>query len=187
MFGYRKSKLMALLAALSGILLMASVALGAQNIRTNWVDQLALLPGNNVLTAVYDSDLAGLKITSSDTGDVGPVGMGLQVPPNFEVMGVRVCYEVHNTTGSLTFITEISISQVQNPPTSTLVLLLDDKTDQPSPGPVCVETTPAAKLVPHILPSQGALLLNLQLHFASTDDYIVIRGLALKLKVKGTA
>jgi hypothetical protein len=92
-----------------------------------------------------------------------------------EIIGVRVCYELSDA-GS--FISQIRLAQVQDPP-ATAVVLLDDGTDLTDQGPVCVNSEPA-----EIDSSAGPLLLSLRLNFGDTSDKIVIRGLGLLLSAK---
>jgi hypothetical protein len=152
-----------------------------------WIDHLNFLSGDTtVLTTSFKSTnsgvgggLAGLIIQSSTTGAVDSFGgnkvieKAIQVPPNFNVTGVRLCYEWSALATS--HINQIRLAQVQNPPSIALVLL-DDGTVQPSPGPVCVDST-----LTSVDPSLGALLLSLRINFASTTDILVLRGVGLHL------
>ena len=88
---------------------------------------------------------------------------------------MRVCYELSNDDS---FISQIRLAQVQDPPATALVLL-DDATDQTVTGPVCVDSEPT-----EIDSSAGPLLLSLRLNFGNTSDKIVIRGLGLLLPAK---
>lgn len=150
-----------------------------------WIDHLALLPGDESLTTTFDATssgvgggLSGLVIESSTTGEIGNSGgnkvvwMALEVPPRFTVTGVRVCYELSN---GRSFISQIRIAQVQDPPSSAIVLL-DDGTDLTDPGPVCVDSASTA-----IDPAAGPLLIDLRLNFGDATDRIVVRGLGLHL------
>ena len=164
---------------------------GAAPKRVLWVNHFALLPGAPDLTVTYESTnshvgggLTALVIMSATTGDVFPspwggnkvVQMAVGVLPLggfVRVVGVRVCYEL---TNSRSFITHIRLAQVQDPP-STALVLLDDATDQTNVGPVCVNTTPVVR----IDPNTGSLLLSLRLYYGDTSDKIAIRGLGLIL------
>ena len=114
-----------------------------------WVNHFDLLPGDpsvktsfNAVNSGVGGGLTGLVIQSSTTGEEAQGGgnkvvhMGLQVPPGFSIRGVRVCYEL---TNKRSFISQIRLSQVQNPP-QTAIVLLDDGTDQTNPGPICVDS-----------------------------------------------
>ena len=153
-----------------------------------WLNHFDLLPGGPELSTSFRSTssgigggLTGLVIQSTTTGSTFGDGgnkvvhMAVQVPPIFPVFGVRVCYEL---TSSSSFITQIRLAQVQNPPSSALVLL-DDATALTAPGPICVNS---AQLSPGINPVAGALLLSLRLNFGSTSNMIVVRGLGLCVK-----
>jgi hypothetical protein len=110
-----------------------------------------------------------------DTGEGGVnkvVEKGLQVPPGFLITGVRVCYELANPRS---FITQIRLAQVQDPPSSALVLL-DDGTDLTNPGPICVNSASTP-----IDPSLGAVRLSLRVNFGGPGDEIVLRAVALHM------
>jgi Subtilase family len=148
-----------------------------------WVNHLDLLPGdstvvtsNNSASSGVGGGLTGLVIESSTPGDTDSFGgikvvhMSLDVPPSTLVTGVRVCYEL---SSSQSYITQIRLAQVQNPPSSAIVML-DDATDLIDPGPVCVDSAQTV-----IDPVNGSLLLSLRVNFGGPADRIVIRGLGL--------
>lgn len=150
-----------------------------------WIDHLVLLPGDpSVQTSFNAGDsgvgggLSGLIIRSTTTGDIGQGGgnkvveTGLEVPPGFKVTGVRVCFEYSNNRS---FIDQIRLAQLQNPP-STVTVLLDDATRHNEAGPVCVDSKSTS-----IDPSKGAVRLSLRVNFGDTSDKIVIRGVGLHL------
>jgi hypothetical protein len=152
-----------------------------------WINHTALLPGDKtVVTTSFNSTssgvgggLAGLVIQSTTTGDTDSfngnkvVWRALDAPPRFLITGVRVCYEL-SSTGS--FISQIRLAQVQNPP-STALVILDDATQLTNQGPVCVDSASTS-----VDPSQGSVLLDLRVNFGNTTDKIVIRGLGLHLQ-----
>ena len=150
-----------------------------------WINYLDLLPGDpsvttsfNVVSSGVGSGLSGLVIQSSTTGAIAQGGggkgleTGLEIPPGFLIKGVRVCYELSNARS---FISQIRLSQLQNPP-STALVLLDDPTDLIAPGPVCVNSKSTT-----VDPSAGAVRLNFFVNFGNTGDKIVIRGVGLSL------
>lgn len=150
-----------------------------------WVQHLDLLPGDgSVLTSFNStnsgvgSGLAGLIIQSTTTGELDLLGgnkvveKAIQVPPHFTITGVRVCYALSST---LSFISQIRLAQVQDPP-STASVLLDDATDHTAVGPVCFDSA-----VTSVDPSLGPVLLSLRVNFGSTSDKIVLLGLGLHL------
>ena len=100
------------------------------------------------------------------------VHTALQVPPDYIIKRVRVCYELSN---SRSFISQIRLSQLQNPPSQAIVML-DDATDRTNPGPVCVASADTT-----VDPSLGAVELDLRVNFGSTDDRIVVLALGLVL------
>lgn len=148
-----------------------------------WINPLEMLAGDptvktsfNAISSGVGGGLSGLIIQATTTGDTAGGGgnrvveTGLQVPPGFLVKGVRVCYESSNKRS---FISQIRLSQVQNPPSSAIVRL-DDGTDHTNAGPICVDSQATS-----VNPSQGAIFLSLRLNFGNTADRIVIRALGL--------
>jgi hypothetical protein len=153
-----------------------------------WIDHLSLLPGDPSVTTTHNAvnsgvggGLAALVVHSSTTGEDAQGGgnkvvwTGLEVPLGFFVVGVRICYEL---TSAKSFISQVRLAQVQNPP-ATAVVLLDDGTNHTAVGPVCVDVKS-----PQIDPQPGALLLDLRVNFGNTSDRIAIRGLGLWLAPK---
>ncbi len=152
-----------------------------------WINHTALLPGDKtVVSTSFNSTssgvgggLAGLVIQSSTTGDTDSfngnkvVWRALEAPPRFLITGVRVCYEL-SSSGS--FISQIRLAQVQDPPSKALVIL-DDATHLTNQGPVCVDSASTS-----VDPSLGSVLLDLRVNFGNTADKIVIRGLGLHLQ-----
>ena len=160
-----------------------------------WINHLDFLPGDpsvitdfNAVTSGVGTGLSGLIINSTTTGEIGGGGnkvieKGVPVPPIFDVSGVRICYEVKNVDDSTnvvdpTFISQIRLAQLQDPP-ATAVVLLDDATDQVDPGPICVDSA----MVGPIDPIPGGLRLSLRVNFGNTDDTIVLRGVALLVEL----
>jgi hypothetical protein len=154
-----------------------------------WIDHFSLLPGDssvqtsfNAASSGVGAGLTGLVIQSTTTGDVATGGgdkvvqTAVQVPPGFNITRVRVCYEL---TSSSSFITQIRLAQVQNPPSQALINL-EDPTDLTAVGPVCVNSAETA-----LNPQDGAVLLSFKVNFGSTADKIVIRGVALQLAPAG--
>ena len=125
----------------------------ARRTRLLWLDHFGLLPGSPELTTSYRSTsscpgfsscLTGLVVESSTPGDRfldggnKVVHMAAGVPPGWDVTGVRLCYELSSSTS---FVTQVRLAQVQDPP-ATAVVLLDDGTDLTATGPVCVNSAP---------------------------------------------
>ena len=152
-----------------------------------WLNHLALVSGDpTVTTTSADSTssgvgggLTGLVIASSTLGDTDSFGgnkvvhMAVEVPPGWTLTGVRVCYE---DSAAQSFIKQIRLAQVQDPPATALVFLDDATTDLTPRGPVCVNS-----LATSIDPAKGAVLLSLRIQTGDTRDKIVIRGLGLRL------
>jgi hypothetical protein len=108
----------------------------------------------------------------ADTGNK-VIEKGLDVPPNYKITGVRICYE---SSSAASFISQVRLAQLQNPP-STALVVLDDAADLTSVGPVCVNSAATS-----VDTSLGAVRLGLRLNFGSVTDKIVIRGLGLLLQ-----
>jgi len=155
---------------------------------TMWINHFDFLPGDpsiitssNAISSEIGGGLTGLVIQSSTTGENAMGGgnkvvhRALEVPPGPIIKGVRVCYE---STSNSTYISQIRLSQVQDPPSSATVLL-DDGTDLVNPGPICVNSNETS-----VDPSQGPALLDLRLNFGNTADKIVLRGVGLILAPK---
>ncbi len=132
-----------------------------------WINHLDLLPGDS---SVIMSNTAGDTATG---GGNKVVEKGLQLPPGFLITGVRVCYELSNARS---FIDQIRLSQVQDPPGTALVQL-DDATHLVNPGPVCVDSAPTT-----VNPELGAVRLDLRVNFGDTSDKIVVRAVGLHLE-----
>ena len=144
-----------------------------------WINHLDLLPGDpSVLTSFNAIQSGGLLIRSTTTGEIAQGGgnkvvhTALQVPPDYLIKRVRVCYELSN---SRSFISQIRLSQLQNPPSKSIVML-DDATDHTNPGPVCVASADTT-----VDPGLGAVELDLRVNFGSTDDRITVLALGLVL------
>jgi hypothetical protein len=156
----------------------------AQDNTIMWINHLDFLAGDPSVTTSFNAvnsgiggGLSGLVITSTATGEDAVGGgnkvieKGVQVPPWYLVTGVRVCYELTNPRS---FISQIRLAQLQNPP-GTAVVELDDVTDQKDIGPTCIDTVPAVQ----INPASGGLRLSLRVNFGDLNDSIVIRGVGL--------
>lgn len=174
-------------AVVAGALSLVPVAGHADQLM--WIDHLGFLAGDpsvnvsfNAVSSGVGGGLAGLIIQSSTTGEEADGGgnkvveTGLAVPPGYLVDGVRVCYQ---SSAASSFISQIRLAQVQDPPATALVLL-DDGTDLTAPGPVCIDSAAPAEPV-H--PADGAVLLSLRVNFGDIADKIVVRGVALHLAV----
>ena len=172
-----------------GALLLGAAPQAAHAQTTQWIDHLSFLAGDpsvlvsfNAVDSGVGTGLSGLIIESTTPGEEADGGGGkvvqtaLQVPPGFFVDGVRVCYELSDADS---FISQIRLAQVQDPPALALVLL-DDSTDLVDSGPVCLDS--ASPPSGPIDPVAGALLLSLRVNFGDTADRIVLRGVALNLE-----
>jgi hypothetical protein len=166
-----------------------------------WLNHLDFLPGDssvqtsfNAVNSGVGGGLSGLIINSTTTGEdaVGGgnkvVEKGVPVRPGMLITGARVCYEVDNLDDPTnvvdpTFISQIRLAQLQEPPATALVLL-DDGTDLTDPGPVCVDS--AAPFGGSIDPTEGGLRYSYRVNFGSVDDTIVVRGAALLIELAST-
>jgi hypothetical protein len=154
--------------------------------RTMWIDHLDFLPGDSSVSTSFNAvnsgvggGLSGLIIQSSTLGDTAKGGgnkvveTALEIPPANNVTGVTICYE--GTNSSRTFVDQVRIAQVQNPP-STAIVRLDDPTHLTASGPTCVNSQPTL-----INPNDGALLLSLRINAGDTSDKIVLRSVGITL------
>jgi hypothetical protein len=150
-----------------------------------WINHLGFLAGDPSVTVSFNAvnsnvggGLSGLIIESSTTGAFAQGGggkgveTGVEVPPGYLIKGVRLCYELSN---SRSFVSQVRLAQLQNPP-STALVLLDDPTNLTNPGPVCVNSQPTS-----VDPGAGGVRLSLFVDFGDTSDRIVIRGVGLIL------
>jgi hypothetical protein len=150
-----------------------------------WLNHFDLLPGDHTVQVTQDSTSSGVGggltaavIHSTTTGEVDASGgnkvvhMGVDVPPGYVITGVRVGYEL---TSSDTNISQIRLSQVQDPP-KTAAVLLDDSTDHTVVGPIFVDSATTS-----VDPAEGPVLLDLRVKFAATTDKIAVRGVGLHL------
>src|SRR5579862_201729 len=98
-----------------------------------WIDHLALLPGDpsvktsfNAVNSGVGGGLSGLIIQSTTTGDQAQGGgnkvveTAVEVPPGFQITGLRICFENSNPRS---FIEQVRLAQVQNPPSTAQVKL----------------------------------------------------------------
>ena len=154
-----------------------------------WVNHFDLLPGDPSVTSTSSNStnsgvgggLTGLVITSSTPGDTDSFGgnkvvhMALELAEDTKIKGVRLCYELSSPSS---YITQIRLAQIQDPPATALVLL-DDGTDLTAVGPVCVNSAILAK---PISSRKGAVLLSFRVFTdpqTGDKDKIVIRAVGL--------
>lgn len=147
-----------------------------------WLNHTALRPGDSTMSTTFAGNstvgggLSALEITSSSTGGGVPpyktVAMAVEVPPGFVVTGVRIAYQ---NSSAASYIRQVRLAQLQDPP-STALVLLDDGTALTSTAATYADTTTTV-----INPTSGALYLTLFVTFAATTDKIAIRGIGLRL------
>jgi len=162
---------------------------GKGEARLQWVNHFDLLSGDPSVTKTSSlstnsgvgGGLTALVISSSTTGDVDSfsgnkvVQMALELQPKTRIVGVRLCYELSDPGPSGSYIEQIRLAQIQNPPSSALVLL-DDATVQDAAGPTCVNSALAS---PPIQAKNGSVLLSLRVNFSNTSDLIAVRAVGL--------
>ena len=153
-----------------------------------WINHLDFLPGDKSVRTSFNGNssgpgplsLSGLMITSITNGEEGfrgkkTVEKGLEVPPGYKIKGVRICYEL---TDSRSFISQITLAQLMNPPAGTIVKM-DDSTHLTSKGPICIDSQQTNVDVD---PSDGAVRLSLRVNFGDTNHKIVVIGVGLRLQ-----
>ncbi len=151
-----------------------------------WINHLSFLPGDASVTTSFNAissgvggGLSGLIIQSNAVGGTSPNGgnkvieRALEVPPGKIIKGVRLCYELSSNNS---FISQIRLSQVQDPPSFAFVIL-DDPIDHINNGPICVNSQSTT-----IDPAKGSVLLSLGVNFGNTFDKIVLRSVGLLLQ-----
>jgi hypothetical protein len=125
--------------------------------------------------------LTALVIGSTTAGDLDSFGgskvvqMALELQPRTRIVGVRLCYELTDAGAGGSYVDQIRLAQIQNPP-STAVVLLDDPTAQNAAGPICVNS---ALVSPPVKAKNGSVLLSLRVKFSNPADLIAIRALGL--------
>lgn len=162
---------------------------GRGEARVQWVNHFDLLSGDPSVTRTSSlstnsgvgGGLTALVIGSSTTGEIDSFGgnkvvqMALELQPKTRIVGVRLCYELTDPGAGGSYVDQIRLAQIQNPP-STALVLLDDATAQNASGPTCVDSALAS---PPINAEDGSVLLSLRVNFRSTSDLIAIRALGL--------
>jgi hypothetical protein len=162
---------------------------GKGEARVQWVNHFDLLSGDPSVTTTSSlstnsgvgSGLTALVITSSTTGDLDSDGgdkvvqMALELQPKTRIIGVRLCYELSDPGPSGSYINQIRLAQIQNPPSSAIVLL-DDATVRDASGPTCVDSALAS---PAIRANKGSVLLSLRVNFSNVVDKIAVRAVGL--------
>jgi hypothetical protein len=162
---------------------------GKGEARVQWANHFDLLSGDPSVTTTSSlstnsgvgSGLTALVITSKTTGDVDSDGgnkvvqMALELQPKTRIVGVRLCYELSDPGQNGSYIDQIRLAQIQNPPSSAIVLL-DDGTVQDATGPTCVNSALAS---PAIKAKNGSVLLSLRVNFSNVADKIAVRAVGL--------
>ncbi len=147
---------------------------------TMWINHLDLRTADATLQmsvssgAQFVSD--SLIIGSTSVGDKKWVVKALEVPPGYNVTGVLFCYQLSTPKS---FISQIRLGQLQDPPVNWLVLH-DDATGWTSAKPVCEKS--AIGSGPSIDSWKRTVTLSLRLNFNNTNDKIAIIALGLLLK-----
>jgi hypothetical protein len=152
-----------------------------------WVSHLDLLAGDPSIQTSFNSvssgvghGLSGLIIQSNTTGNSTSQGSekvvqkALEIPPGHMIKGIRLCYELSNER---TFINQVNILQIQNPPDRAVPILTDSSIFN-NKGPVCINSQQSTSPID---PTNGPLLLSLRINSGDPSDKIVIRGLGLLL------
>ena len=154
--------------------------MATSRMRLMWINHLDLLPGDPSVTTTFNAiSSGGLVIHSSSLGDTAPTGgnktveMTLQVPPKYLVKKVRICY-ANSARG--TYISQIRLAQLENPPTSWLVRL-DDGADRSGTTPICVDSAPTT-----VDPQAGSIRFSLRVKFANLADTITVLATGLWLQ-----
>jgi hypothetical protein len=155
-----------------------------------WVNHFDLLSGDPMVTSTSANSttsgvgggLTGLVITSNKLGNTDSfngnkvVQMALELHKDTRIKGVRLCYELSDPGSSGTYIDDIRLAQIQNPPATALVVL-EDPTAQDASGPICVNSAPPFS--GPVDSRNGSVLLSFRIETGNTADLIVIRAVGL--------
>lgn len=169
-------------------------AANANDVTMYWLNHLALAPGASArsevstVSGVYLSK-ATLHITSNTTGDTTRKGNvkwlsvpAPSVPTTSVIIGVRVCYHINQTSLSNgTAITQVRLAQAVKGG-EQMTVRLDMKVNYNSTSKHCVDTDTSSDPTWYgVLPSWGALQIDLRIRFGSVYDEVVLYGAALHL------
>jgi hypothetical protein len=145
-----------------------------------WINHFALAPARTGLMVAHDAvgtGLSGLVVSPRTaaprvTGDGYVLETGLEVPPGFFLRGIRIGLEASSAECCLSL---IRLSQVNDPPTSAILLCEDDRKHR-AVGAVAIEAegTPAD-------PRLGPVLLTLGFTFGDPGGWVVIRAVGMRL------
>ncbi len=146
---------------------------------TIWVSPLTMITGDARLTIEPTSPGPGtsVRITTTASGDLQWVDLGLVLPNNILIESIEFCYQL--AVGS-SFISQTRVTRMTTPDHATVIH--DDGTDLTNVGPDCYASFPNP-----VLPVEGTLTLSFRLNFSSPGHWIDIGAIALNVIPVATA
>src|SRR5215472_12018214 len=134
--------------------------------QTIWLSSAAFVTGDPDLHISYPFvSHPNTIVTSTATGDLRWISMGLPLPPAAIISGVTVCYQISNPdpqTPPASFISQVRLAEMTKP--DKAIVRHDDATDLKSTSPDCYTST-----VSPFAPT-AAVTLSLRLNFQNTTD-----------------
>jgi Pectate lyase superfamily protein len=136
---------------------------------TIWLSPTGYVTGDPTLQISYPFvSHPGTVVTCTATGDLKWVAMGLRLPPNAKIEDVIISYAV---SSAQSFISQIRLAEMTTPDHATVLH------DDPTP----LQSTSPASYASHVggLHAEGAVTLELRLHFQNTGDEIRLGALGV--------
>ena len=136
-----------------------------------WLSPLQMAPlTTNLTVEPYQGNPAAVRVTTSASGDLQWVALGLPLPSDATIEGVELCYLLGNSTS---YISQVRTTRMSTP--DSRLTLYDDPTDLTSTSPTCYfSDTPS-------LPVEGTVSLELRLNFSSNAHWINIGAIGIHL------
>jgi len=138
---------------------------------TIWHSPSTFFTDDARLTISLGIPSTAIRVTTSATGDLQWIKLGLVIPSNVRIDSVVVCYQLNSSSS---FISQVRLTETTTP--DVAYVYHDDGTDLTDPGATCYSSFVEDGHV-----AGGAITLALRLNFASTSDWIDIGGIGIKV------
>ena len=135
---------------------------------TTWFSPLGMSTNASNLTIAPGSPSTAVRITSSATGGINFVNLGLTLPTSITIDAVTVCYQLASVAN---YISQTRITRMTTPDVATVIL--DDGTDHNLVTLECYD-------VDTNLPVEGTITLSLRVEFTNTTDWIEIGAIGIR-------
>jgi hypothetical protein len=135
---------------------------------TIWFSPLGMSTNVSTLTIAPGQPSHAVRITSSATGGINFVNLGLTLPTSVTIDAVTVCYELASVAN---YISQTRITRMTTPDNAFVVL--DDPTDHNLVTLECYSVDTA-------IPIQGVMTLAIRLEFTNTTDWIEIGAIGIR-------